>query len=82
MCEFWLYGFNTAYSVIEAACVAHTCGRPVVGAESFTSGDDERWQALSGLDEGARATGRSPRASTASSSTATSTRPGSTAGPA
>ena len=45
MCEFWLYGFNTAYSVIEAACIAHTYGRPVVAAESFTSGDTEAWQA-------------------------------------
>jgi len=43
--EFWLYGFNTAHSVIEAASVAHTCGRRVVGAEAFTSSDAERWQA-------------------------------------
>lgn len=43
--EFWLYGFNTAHSVIEAVSVAHTCGRRVVGAEAFTSSDDERWQA-------------------------------------
>lgn len=45
MCEFWLYGFNTFFSVIEAASIAHTTGRPVVAAESFTSGDAERWQA-------------------------------------
>ena len=31
MCEFWLYGFNTFYSVIEATSIAHTCGRPIVG---------------------------------------------------
>jgi len=43
--EFWLYGFNTAHSVIEAASVAHTGGRRIVGAEAFTSSDDERWQA-------------------------------------
>jgi len=43
--EFWLYGFNTAHSVIEAVSVAHTCGRRVVGAEAFTSSDAERWQA-------------------------------------
>jgi hypothetical protein len=43
--EFWLYGFNTAHSVLEAVSVAHTCGRRVVGAEAFTSSDDERWQA-------------------------------------
>jgi hypothetical protein len=48
MCEFWLYGFDTTYSVIEAASIAHTCGRPVVAAESFTSGDTERWQAYPG----------------------------------
>ncbi|MHB8520342.1 MAG: glycosyl hydrolase [Limisphaerales bacterium] len=45
MGEFWLYGFNTFFSVIEAASIAHTGGRPVVAAESFTSGDAERWQA-------------------------------------
>jgi hypothetical protein len=45
MCEFWLYGFNSFFSVIEAASIAHTCGRPVVAAESFTSTDAERWQA-------------------------------------
>jgi hypothetical protein len=45
MGEFWLYGFNTFHSVIEAVSVAHTCGRPVVGAESFTSLDTEKWQA-------------------------------------
>ena len=43
--EFWLFGFNTAHSVIEAVSVAHTCGRRVVGAEAFTSSDAERWQA-------------------------------------
>lgn len=48
MCEFWLYGFNTSYSVIEAASIAHTTGRPVVAAESFTSGDLERWDAHPG----------------------------------
>lgn len=45
MGEFWLYGFNTAHSVIEAVSIAHTCGRRVVAAEAFTSSDDERWQA-------------------------------------
>lgn len=48
MCEFWLYGFNTCHSVIEAASIAHTCGRPVVAAEAFTSTDAERWQAHPG----------------------------------
>ena len=48
MCEFWLYGFDTAFSVIEASSIAHTCGRPIVAAESFTSGDAERWLAYPG----------------------------------
>jgi len=48
MGEFWLYGFNTFHSVIEAVSVAHTCGRPVVAAESFTSMDTEKWQAHPG----------------------------------
>jgi hypothetical protein len=45
MGEFWLYGFHTAHSVIEAAGIAHTNGRTIVAAESFTSDDREAWQA-------------------------------------
>jgi hypothetical protein len=45
MGEFWLSGFNTAHSVVEAAGIAHTNGRPIVAAESFTSDDREAWQA-------------------------------------
>jgi hypothetical protein len=45
MCEFWLYGFNTAFSVLEATSVAHTNGRTIVAAEAFTSGKEEAWQA-------------------------------------
>jgi hypothetical protein len=45
MGEFWLYGFHTAHSVIEAASIAHTCGRRVVAAEAFTSSEAEAWQA-------------------------------------
>jgi hypothetical protein len=48
MCEFWLYGFNTSYSVIEATSIAHTSGRPVVAAEAFTSTDQEHWDAYPG----------------------------------
>ena len=48
MGEFWLYGFNTFHSVIEAVSIAHTGGRPVVAAESFTSADTEKWQAHPG----------------------------------
>ncbi len=45
MCEFWArgYGFKTEFSVFEATSIAHTQGRPVVAAESFTSDDRERW---------------------------------------
>jgi hypothetical protein len=45
MCEFWLYGFNSFFTVAEAASIAHTCGRQVVAAEAFTSSAAERWQA-------------------------------------
>lgn len=50
MCEFWAkgYGFETSFSVIEAASSAHTTGKAVVGAESFTTMDD-RWRQHPGL---------------------------------
>ena len=48
MCEFWLYGFNTSYSVFEATSIAHTTGKPEVDAEAFTSGDGEKWQGWPG----------------------------------
>jgi hypothetical protein len=48
MCEFWLYGFNTNYSVFEASSIAHTCGKQEVAAEAFTSTEDEKWQAYPG----------------------------------
>lgn len=48
MCEFWISPFNTFFSVIEASSIAHTWGRPIVAAESFTSDDTERWQAYPG----------------------------------
>lgn len=50
MCEFWAqgYGFATEFSCFEAVSIAHTLGRPVVAAESFTSGDGERWQLYPG----------------------------------
>jgi hypothetical protein len=37
MGEFWALGAATGYSCIEAASIAHVMGRPIVGAESFTS---------------------------------------------
>jgi hypothetical protein len=45
MGEFWLYGFHTAHSVIEAASLAHTGGKRIVAAEAFTSSDVEAWRA-------------------------------------
>ena len=49
MCEFWSkgFGFNSEYSCLEAVSVAHTMGRPVVGAEAFTA-SDERWRQYPG----------------------------------
>ena len=46
MCEFWShgFGFDSAFTCFEAASVAHTLGRPVVAAESFTAGSGEAWQ--------------------------------------
>ena len=44
-CEFWYRGFNTFFSVVEAASIAHTCGRPMVAAEAFTSEPGEDWMA-------------------------------------
>ncbi len=48
MCEFWYKGFDTAYSVFEAASVGHTGGRPIVAAESFTSEPGEDWRGYPG----------------------------------
>jgi hypothetical protein len=41
-CEFWYTGNNS--SIEEAPSIAHVMGRSVVGAESFTSGNED-WQA-------------------------------------
>lgn len=45
MCEFWSdgYGFDTAYSCIEATSIAHTMGRAIVSAEAFTALPEEGW---------------------------------------
>jgi hypothetical protein len=45
MCEFWLHGFDSTYSVFEAASIARTLGRPIMAAEAFTSNEEERWLA-------------------------------------
>jgi hypothetical protein len=48
MTEFWTlgkYGMKESqYKAHQMASVAHLYGRNVVGAESFTSGDNERWR--------------------------------------
>jgi hypothetical protein len=50
MCEFWSqgYGFPTEYSCFEAVSIAHTNGRPIVGAEAFTSQPGEDWRQYPG----------------------------------
>ena len=48
MCEFWLYGFNTTFAVLEATSIAHTNGKKIVAAESFTSLPEEHWLAHPG----------------------------------
>jgi hypothetical protein len=50
MCEFWSkgYGFSTEFSCIEATSIAHTMGRPIVGAESFTGAPGEDWRQYPG----------------------------------
>lgn len=46
MAEFWSkrFGYHTAYSVLEATSISHITGQPVVGAEVFTSNNNEAWQ--------------------------------------
>ncbi len=41
--EFWFDTFQSGFSCIEAASVAHTMGKPIVLAEAFTSGHGN-WQ--------------------------------------
>ena len=50
MCEFWSrgFGFPTEFSVVEASSIAHTLGRSIVGAESFTSMPGEDWRQYPG----------------------------------
>ncbi len=49
MCEFWSPGyFNTIFSCIEGASIAHTMARPVLAAEAFTAGSQEAWQQYPG----------------------------------
>lgn len=51
MCEFWSknYGYNTSFSCIEAASIAHVQGKPVVQAEAFTAEKSEGWKLYPGV---------------------------------
>jgi hypothetical protein len=48
MTEFWTLGKSgmkeTQFKAHQMASVAHLYGRPIVGAESFTSTDNEKWR--------------------------------------
>ncbi len=46
MAEFWSkrFGFHTSYAVLQATSISHITGQPVVGAEVFTSNNNEAWQ--------------------------------------
>ncbi len=46
MAEFWSkrFGFHTSYAVLQATSISHISGHPVVGAEVFTSNNNEAWQ--------------------------------------
>ena len=50
MGEFWSvgYGFNSAFSVVEAASIGHVMGRPIIAAESFTAGSREAFKQYPG----------------------------------
>ena len=46
MGEFWSkgYGFNAAFSCIEATSIGHINGSPIIAAEAFTSDPGEGWK--------------------------------------
>ncbi len=50
MAEFWSegYGFNSAFSCIEATSIAHIEGRRIVQSEAFTSDGSEAWKQYPG----------------------------------
>ena len=50
MCEFWSkgYGFNSAFSCIEATSIAHVNGQSLVAAEAFTANAQEGWKQYPG----------------------------------
>ena len=50
MAEFWSngFGFHTSYAVLQATSIAHIKGHPIVGAEVFTSNNNQAWQLYPG----------------------------------
>jgi hypothetical protein len=50
MGEFWSdgFGYNSAFSCIEATSVGHVTGKPVIAAEAFTAGENEAWKQYPG----------------------------------
>ena len=49
MAEFWSWTrYGAASSCTEMASAAHTYGKPILGAESFTANDNEKWQGYPG----------------------------------
>ena len=49
MGEFWAYPRSQHdWSCIEMVSAGHTYGRPIIGAEAFTSGRQEKWQGYPG----------------------------------
>lgn len=50
MCEFWSkdFGFDAAFSCIEASSIAHVNGVSLLPAEAFTAQDDESWKQYPG----------------------------------
>lgn len=50
MGEFWSkgYGFNTAFSCIEATSIGHVDGKSVIQGEAFTSDANEAWKQYPG----------------------------------
>lgn len=51
MCEFWSkgYGFNAAFSCIEATSIGHINGSPIIAAEAFTADPGEGWKQYPGV---------------------------------
>lgn len=51
MCEFWSkgYGFNSAFSCIEATSIGHVNGNSIIAAEAFTADPGEGWKQYPGV---------------------------------